>query len=194
VQSHQIEPTQHDRSEGAAGSGDDAGAVEIGATVHDLLAGASPGDGEGEDEAEGDNDDWVERESRRHEAAPPLHLQPVEQLVGRESGRAYPRPLQLPWAPRILTDIDNIDRIRSDGIRIRYPIAAQRRSIEGLVLLHFFIELDGRVQQIQVAQAAHPSLDSAAVRAIRRTRFVPGEKNGDRIRTHIQLPVRFVLY
>ncbi|MDQ7041486.1 MAG: energy transducer TonB [Rhodothermus sp.] len=78
-------------------------------------------------------------------------------------------------------------------IHIEYPEAAIRAGIEGRLVLRFIVETDGRPSRIQVIQPLHPLLDSAAVAALRRVRFIPGKQNGRPVRVRMQLPVRFRL-
>lgn len=78
-------------------------------------------------------------------------------------------------------------------IHIEYPEEAIRAGIEGRLVLRFIVETDGRPSRIQVIEPLHPLLDSAAVAALRRVRFIPGKQNGRPVRVRMQLPVRFRL-
>lgn len=78
-------------------------------------------------------------------------------------------------------------------INIIYPEEAARQGIEGRLLLQFTVETDGRPTNIQVLKPLHPLCDSAAVRALRETSFIPGKQNGVRVRVNMRLPVRFQL-
>lgn len=76
-------------------------------------------------------------------------------------------------------------------INIDYPEAARNAGIEGRLVLAFVVEKDGTSSQVSLLKPLHPLLDSAAVRALRRTRFIPGEQNGELVRVKMRLPVRF---
>lgn len=78
-------------------------------------------------------------------------------------------------------------------IHIEYPQDAAEAGIEGRLVLSFIVEPDGRTSDVQVVKTLHPSCDSAAVRALRQTRFVPGRQNGKRVPVRMRLPVRFQL-
>jgi protein TonB len=78
-------------------------------------------------------------------------------------------------------------------IHIEYPEEAIRAGIEGQLVLRFVVEKDGTPTHIRVIKSLHPLCDSAAVAALRRTRFIPGMQNGQPVRVHMQLPVRFRL-
>ena len=78
-------------------------------------------------------------------------------------------------------------------IHIEYPEEALRAGIEGRLLLSFVVEVDGTTSDVSVLKSLHPACDSAAVRALRSTQFVPGRQNGRRVPVRMRLPVRFKL-
>jgi len=78
-------------------------------------------------------------------------------------------------------------------INIEYPKKAAEEGIQGRLILDFVVETNGRPSNITIAQSLHPLCDSAAVRALRETRFVPGRQNGEPVRVRMRLPVRFQL-
>jgi len=78
-------------------------------------------------------------------------------------------------------------------ILVEYPEEAINRGIEGKLVLTFTVNQDGRTSDIQVTQPLHALLDSAAVQALHRTRFIPGQHLGKSVRTRMRLPVRFEL-
>ncbi|MEM1128285.1 MAG: TonB family protein [Bacteroidota bacterium] len=78
-------------------------------------------------------------------------------------------------------------------LNIAYPEAAQQAGIEGRLVLEFIVEPDGRPTDIRVFHSLHALCDSAAVRAVRRTRFIPGKQNGQAVPVRMRLPVRFTL-
>ena len=78
-------------------------------------------------------------------------------------------------------------------IHIEYPEEAIAANIQGRLILTFVVEPDGRASEIKVLRSLHPLCDSSAVRALRRTRFVPGRQNGEAVRVRMRLPVKFKL-
>ncbi len=78
-------------------------------------------------------------------------------------------------------------------ILIDYPQKAIAQGIEGKVTLTFTVNPNGTVSDILVSQPLHALLDSAAVQALRRTRFIPGRHLGKSARIRMRLPVRFEL-
>lgn len=60
-----------------------------------------------------------------------------------------------------------------------YPSSARRNEETGTVLLHFLVDLDGKVVESRVEKTSgYPTLDEAARRALSRCRFTPGTLNG----------------
>ena len=78
-------------------------------------------------------------------------------------------------------------------IQIDYPEEAIMQGIEGLLVLTFTVNTDGSTSDVRVTQPLHPLCDSAAVRALRRTAFIPGQQDGRLVRVRMRLPVRFQL-
>ena len=78
-------------------------------------------------------------------------------------------------------------------IHIEYPPEAVAREIEGRLVLRFVVGADGKARDIFVRESLHPLCDSAAVKALRQTTFVPGRQNGKKVSVRMHLPVRFRL-
>ena len=76
-------------------------------------------------------------------------------------------------------------------ILIEYPEKAISQGIEGRLTLIFTVNQDGTTSDILIERSLHALLDSAAVQALRRTRFIPGRHQGETARVRMRLPVRF---
>lgn len=76
-------------------------------------------------------------------------------------------------------------------IHIQYPEAALEQGIQGRLTLTFVVEPDGRTSDVEVLHSLHPLCDSAAVQALRRTHFAPGQQDGKPTRVRMRLPVVF---
>jgi TonB family protein len=72
----------------------------------------------------------------------------------------------------------------------RYPADANRRRIQGQVLVEFLIDEQGRVAHAE-ARESIPALDAAAVATISAWRFEPAQIGGKPIIILAQAPVRF---
>jgi protein TonB len=75
-----------------------------------------------------------------------------------------------------------------------YPPQAQRRGLEGKVILQVTVGVDGAVRAVAVNRgSSHLLLDEAAVASVWDWRFQPGEVGGSRQEMTILLPVDFRL-
>jgi protein TonB len=77
----------------------------------------------------------------------------------------------------------------------RYPDAARRRGLEGVVRIEVDLGADGAVVDVRVLESSGvTSFDDAAVRAVRRWRFAPETVDGAGVATTLALPpIRFRL-
>jgi len=77
---------------------------------------------------------------------------------------------------------------------VPYPLRAKRRGHEGTVVLRVEVSVAGEAKRIDVARSSgHPSLDRAAVRAVRRWRFVPATRDGRPVAATVRIPIEFRL-
>ena len=73
----------------------------------------------------------------------------------------------------------------------RYPEAARRAGIEGVVVLEATIHPDGRARNILVVQALGLGCDEAAVAALRASRLVPAYQGDQAAASTVRVPYRF---
>lgn len=77
---------------------------------------------------------------------------------------------------------------------LKYPKEAKDARIDGTVQVKFVVGTNGGVQEVEVLQGAHPSLDAEAVRVVKSSpKWKPGMKDGKPCRVTCTLPVIFVL-
>ena len=119
----------------------------------------------------------VAEEASPEEHAPPLPDVPMERMV-------------LAFAEKMPTIQGGLGAYY---INIEYPQAAIAAGIQGRLILDFIVEPDGRPTSVKVLKSLHPLCDSAAVRALRKTRFMPGRQNGEAVPVRMRLPVSFRL-
>jgi periplasmic protein TonB len=75
-----------------------------------------------------------------------------------------------------------------------YPEIARRRGEEGRVMLRVDVSADGMPLDVSVAgTSGHPSLDSAALLAVRQWRFIPATQAGRSVAAVADVPIRFHL-
>ncbi|TWU08470.1 Gram-negative bacterial tonB protein [Stieleria varia] len=76
----------------------------------------------------------------------------------------------------------------------KYPIDAMARRIEGIVTLKLYINVQGKVAQVEVQKTSgHASLDQAAAAAVSRWSGKPATRFGRPVPSEEVLPVRFRL-
>lgn len=77
---------------------------------------------------------------------------------------------------------------------VRYPPAAQRARLQGVVLVKVLIGIDGRPAEIAVERSSgHEILDEAARDIVRAARFRPYSTNGVARMAYVRLPIEFSL-
>lgn len=80
------------------------------------------------------------------------------------------------------------------GRRVVYPRDAQREVREGQVLVSFLVTKLGQVADVRVVKSVWPSLDAAAVAAVRKLRrFKPGRQDGEVVTVSFTVPITFKL-
>jgi TonB family protein len=77
-----------------------------------------------------------------------------------------------------------------------YPWTAQRRGIQGTIVLAIAINKNGGIDNVKVVRRLDPDLDQAAVDAVKRWRFAPAEKDGEAVpfQTRVEVRSGFVDY
>jgi TonB family protein len=74
-----------------------------------------------------------------------------------------------------------------------YPTLARRLGKEGRVMLKLLIDASGKLQNIEVIEAAGFGFTDAAVEAVKKSTYAPGYRNGEKVASKALLPVRFEL-
>jgi len=72
-----------------------------------------------------------------------------------------------------------------------YPAELRKAKVEGIVTLVFVLDETGRVEDPRVENSSRPEFEKPALEAIRKWRFSPGQKDGQKVRTYIRIPMRF---
>ena len=77
---------------------------------------------------------------------------------------------------------------------IRYPEAAHRNKIQGIVTIKFVIEKDGSVSGVSVLKGVDKDLDAEAIRVVKRMpKWKPAWDGGQVVRSYFTLPITFKL-
>jgi len=77
---------------------------------------------------------------------------------------------------------------------IDYPKLAIDSSVEGTVYVTFVIEADGRITHVELLKGIGSGCDEEALRATREMpNWIPAKKDGVKVRSQFNIPIRFVL-
>lgn len=76
---------------------------------------------------------------------------------------------------------------------IVYPADAKKNGVEGKVFVRAIISETGIVKSAEIERGAHKLLNEAALDAVRKTKFEPGEKEGKKIEAQVVIPIMFKL-
>lgn len=84
------------------------------------------------------------------------------------------------------------------GSNIKYPEAAKKDKVQGMVVVQFVVRKDGSITDahniVSDKQTSNPDLNKEALRVIRNMpKWTPGEKDGKKVDCEMVLPVKFKL-
>jgi TonB family protein len=89
--------------------------------------------------------------------------------------------------PQLIGGLEGLQR------NVRYPDIARRAGIEGRVFVQFVVNERGEVENPVVTRAIGGGCDEAAVEAVKKARFIPGQQKGRAVKVQYSLPVTFKL-
>lgn len=73
-----------------------------------------------------------------------------------------------------------------------YPRAALRKRLQGTVMVEAQVGADGLPRHVRLQRTSgHPSLDDAALEAVRKWRFIPARRGDEVIEARVVVPVEF---
>ena len=131
-------------------------------------------------------------------AVPPAP--PVAPVV--ETPRAVPPPPPPPKPPVVDTaepDVFDVAEVQPElvggpaAIRPVYPELARRAGVEGTVVVQFVVDEQGRVVDPVVVRSPNDLLSDAALDAVRKVEFTPGQQRGRPVKVRFAVPVTFRL-
>lgn len=89
-------------------------------------------------------------------------------------------------------ELDVLPTLRNAEVPI-YPPEMRRAGLEGMVLVEFVVDRNGRVSEPRVIRSNNPYFERPALNAVRRWTFKPGQKGGRAANTRIQQTITFNL-
>ncbi|MDP4272619.1 MAG: TonB family protein [Bacteroidota bacterium] len=80
------------------------------------------------------------------------------------------------------------------GKTIRYPVAAQMKKVQGMVIISFVVSTKGVISDIQVVRGIGSGCDEESVRVVESMpAWEPGKQGGQPVPVKFTLPIRFAL-
>ena len=77
---------------------------------------------------------------------------------------------------------------------VKYPVEAQKKGVQGRVLVSFVVEKDGSLSEIKTVKSVDPLLDEEAVRVVKSMpKWEPGKQKGKAVRVKYNVPISFKL-
>lgn len=76
---------------------------------------------------------------------------------------------------------------------VKYPEKAHEEGLEGKVILEVTVDKSGAVVGTVVKESAGDDFDNAAINAVKKTKFIPAEKDGKKIKASVVIPFQFKL-
>jgi len=77
--------------------------------------------------------------------------------------------------------------------KIVYPESAKKAGLEGRVFIRAYIDENGNIVHSEILKSAGSVLDSAALKAVKGTKFIPGKQNGKPVKVQVVIPIAFRL-
>ncbi len=72
-----------------------------------------------------------------------------------------------------------------------YPSEMRGKKVEGLVTVIFVVDPSGKVQDPRVEKSSHTVFESPALKAVKRWKFEPAVRAGQRVACKMRVPIRF---
>ena len=105
----------------------------------------------------------------------------------KNTGRVYASAEQMPEYPGGMKAFQQYLKRN-----LKYPPQAKRDSIEGVVVIQFIVERNGRIASPAIVRGLEASMDTAALNAIREMpRWIPAKDHGITVRCKYSVPVQF---
>lgn len=110
----------------------------------------------------------------------------AEEALGSVKGEASPQMQAVAWnAP------GGPGFVRQGPLR--YPRSAQRRNLEGKVIVEAYLDMQGKLVRARVLQADHEDFGDAALACIQASSFKPAQRDGKAVPCVVRIPMLFVL-
>lgn len=103
--------------------------------------------------------------------------------------------------PVSLTEVDKVPEfpggnsalVKFLSDNIKYPEAARKDKVQGIVVVEFVVNTEGRVEKATLLKKVREDIDNEALRVVNKTVWVPGSKGNERVSCKYTLPIKFKL-
>lgn len=128
----------------------------------------------------------------------------IEQPVVEEAPAAPIEPVKVAEAPKAPPVVEKVVEEKIEPPRFGvsylnnpapdYPATSRRLGEEGRVLMKVLVSADGAADDVQIEKSSGSErLDDAAMKAVKRWRFIPAKKNNQGMSAYVIVPIKFSL-
>lgn len=118
----------------------------------------------------------------------PFYVPPVDSYAGAANSSARPKEEVICDAEICASPIGGAKAIEE---RIMYPEEALLYGLEGTVTLIVTIDVNGFAENVIVLRGIGLGCDEAAVEAVKKSRFLPGQNGGEIVKSNLTLDLHF---
>ncbi|MDZ7690249.1 MAG: energy transducer TonB [Balneolaceae bacterium] len=163
-------------------------------------------------------EDIIQTKQPERPPLPPGPMVPVEvpnneviedQVIAIDAELDFDEPLEIPEPPAEAVQKEEdaeedffvvveempelIGAFRLFNNKIKYPDVARQAGIEGLVIIQFVVNEQGKVENPIVIRGIGGGCDQEAIRVVKKAQFKPGKQRGQPVRVQYSLPIFFKL-
>ncbi|MBM3852875.1 MAG: energy transducer TonB, partial [Verrucomicrobia bacterium] len=94
-----------------------------------------------------------------------------------------------------ILNLSNLTRVPQVVVQPRpvYPMELMRAGVSGEAVISFVVDTAGRVRDTKAVSSTRREFEAAALEALQRWQFTPGEKDSRRVNTTMRVPIVFTL-
>ena len=112
-------------------------------------------------------------------------LKPAQEVAGED--KVYTVIEKMPQYPGGEKEL-----MRYLARNLKYPIEAQKKGIQGKLIVQFVVTKSGKVENAKVLRGVDPSIDQEGIRLVNLLPdWIPGEQNGKKVSVYYTLPIYF---
>lgn len=116
-------------------------------------------------------------------------------VAQRAEASALGAALGMPEENFAVYDLKQLDQMPAPKASSRpaYPFELRRDGIPGEVVVSFLVGANGEVTGVRATKSTQPEFESAAVEAIKKWKFTPGQRAGFPVNARVEMPIVFTL-